>query len=92
MLSDIAGVAQEIPEKTIGASYGDAFLAGQAIGAAPEPESMTGTWVRIAEVVEPESQDRAVYDETYAIYRSLYEHIREDLHGLTRIAAAAASR
>ncbi|MGC4189735.1 MAG: FGGY-family carbohydrate kinase [Thermomicrobiales bacterium] len=80
MLSDIAGVTQEIPEKTIGASYGDAFLAGRAIGVAPE--AMTGTWVRVVETVEPDAGDRSVYDETYAIYRSLYPHIRDDLHAL----------
>ena len=86
MLSDIAGMTQEIPERTIGASYGDAFLAGQAIGVAPPPEAMEGTWVRIARTVEPDLRDRATYDETYAVYRSLYTHVRDDLHALSRLA------
>jgi len=32
IVSDVAGIEQIIPEQTIGASYGDAFLAGLAIG------------------------------------------------------------
>lgn len=85
MLSDITGMPQAIPERTIGASYGDAYLAGLAIGTVPEPGAMEGTWVRLARMVEPDPRDRAVYDETYAIYRSLYTHVRDDLHGLARI-------
>ena len=33
MVSDVSGIPQLLPEKTIGASYGDAFLAGLAVGA-----------------------------------------------------------
>lgn len=91
MLSDITGVAQEIPERTIGASYGDAFLAGQAIGVAPGPEAMEGSWVHVERVVEPNLRDRAIYDEMYAIYRSLYLNVRDDLHALARLAGRGAA-
>ena len=35
IVSDASGLAQVVPERTIGASYGDAFLAGLATGIIP---------------------------------------------------------
>ncbi len=40
IVSDATGIIQEIPEKTIGACYGDAFLAGLAVGVVSSLESL----------------------------------------------------
>ena len=89
MLSDIAGIPQLLPERTIGASYGDAFLAGLATGLVDRPEALTTQWVRIAREIEPNPALAGVYDQAYAIYRNLYEHAKDDLHALHRLAASS---
>ncbi len=71
MVSDIAGIAQDIPGEQIGASYGDAFLAGIGAGL------FRGTgevrrWVQPGRSVRPDAGARAVYDGSYRIYRELY--------------------
>jgi hypothetical protein len=69
---------QDLPERTIGASYGDALLAARSVGPA-KPD--TG-WSSISETVEPEAENREIYDELYRIYRGLYPATREASHAL----------
>jgi xylulokinase len=78
IVSDVTGRPQDLPEQTIGASYGDALLAARTVGLA-EP----GTdWSRISATVEPDADSRRVYDELYDIYRDLYPATREQVHKL----------
>jgi xylulokinase len=83
IVSDVAGIAQEVPELTIGASYGDAFLAGLAAGIL-ERSDLSG-WVRPGLRIEPDRKNQAVYDGLYADYRLLYENTREIVHRLGSI-------
>jgi xylulokinase len=72
IVSDIAGIALHIPEQQIGASYGDAFLAG--VGArlfAGTPEA--SRWVTVGERIEPDPAAHAEYNGYYMIYRELYD-------------------
>ena len=85
IVSDVAGLEQVVPQRTIGASYGDAFLAGLATGIIPEISALTETWVKVAEVIEPDTSAKAQYDEYYRVYRDLYEHAKDDLHVLARL-------
>ena len=39
IVSDICGITQEVPEVTVGASYGDALMAGLAIGTIENPDA-----------------------------------------------------
>jgi xylulokinase len=71
MVSDIAGIAQDIPGEQSGASYGDAFLAGVGAGLF-RSTSEVRRWVRPGRTVHPEAGARAVYDGSYRIYRELY--------------------
>jgi xylulokinase len=85
IVSDVTGLPQVVPAQTIGASYGDAFLAGLAAGLISDREAGRQSWVRIKETVEPRPDQRAIYDDYYAVYRSLYEHARTDLHTLAHL-------
>jgi xylulokinase len=78
IVSDVTGRPQNLPEQTIGASYGDALLAARAVGLA-EPDA---DWSTISETVEPEAENREIYDELYGIYRDLYPATREASHAL----------
>jgi xylulokinase len=78
IVSDVSGREQELPEQTIGASYGDALLAARAVGlVGPETD-----WSRIVATVEPDESNRGLYDELYGIYRELYPATREASHRL----------
>ena len=81
IVSDVTGRAQEVPEQTIGASYGDALMAAIAVGLVP-PET---DWTRIARVVEPDPSTKELYDELYAVYRDLYPATKEQVHRLAAI-------
>lgn len=84
IVSDIAGVTQEIPETTIGASFGDAFLAG--VGTGILSRDALPAWVREGRTVAPRTGYAPLYDEMYQRYRRLYEETREVVHGLSETA------
>lgn len=84
-VTDVTGQPQVVPERTIGASYGNAMLAGLATGLVPDVSVIGETWVKVAEVLEPDPAATALYDEYYRVFRSLYEHARDDLHTLARL-------
>jgi xylulokinase len=86
IVSDACGIAQELPVETIGASYGDALLAGQGAGIV-EPHTR---WAKRASLVEPAPERREVYDELYGLYRDLYPATRAVAHALAQRQEAAA--
>ena len=78
IVSDVTGRPQDLPEQTIGASYGDALLAARSVGLA-EPDA---DWSNIATTVEPKEENAEIYDELYRIYHELYLATREQMHNL----------
>jgi xylulokinase len=87
IVSDVCGVEQEIPAVTVGASFGDALLAGIASGVlAPET-----SWSRVERTVEPNAEYRERYDELYDVYRALYPATRAQAHALAGLSGGAAS-
>ncbi len=85
IVSDITGVTQRIPAVTVGAAYGDAFLAGRAAGLL-QPESIHD-WVQVEREVRPQAQHRAVYDALYVEYLRLYRDTKDVVHRLKAITA-----
>lgn len=81
--SDLGGVSQLVRERTIGASYGDAFLAALAIGAVGR--GAISDWNPVVRTVEP----RVVpaYAHQYPLWRELYLRTRELAHALADGAA-----
>jgi xylulokinase len=86
LVSDVTGIEQELPAQTIGASYGDAFLAGLATGLVAK-SALAEQWVRTARRFVPDAQRRALYAEYYRVYRDLYPHTRDDVHALAELGA-----
>jgi xylulokinase len=76
--SDFAGVPQIVSERTVGASYGDAFLAARAVGAVTAGE--IARWNPAARVVEP--QGAALHARQYGLFRRLYEQTKDIAHDL----------
>ena len=81
MVSDVSGIPQLLPEKTIGASYGDAFLAGLAVGAV-ERKALKQDWVKIKRRIEPDLDKKKVYDRLYPLFKDLYERSKSVVHHL----------
>jgi xylulokinase len=71
--SDFGGVAQIVSEKTVGASYGDAFLAALAVGAVEARD--IGRWNPAERVVEPAAGK--VHARQYGLFRRLYEQTKD---------------
>ena len=82
IMTDITGIPQDLPERTTGAAYGDAFLAGLASGIVPSLESLQSDWVRVARTIEPDHSVKPLYDDHYGIFRRLYASTRDDIHRL----------
>lgn len=82
MVSDVTGIPQCIPEKTIGASYGDAFLAGLATGVIHKLENLNSDWVRITRKVLPNPKNKMFYDKLYPLFTDLYLKSKSVIHGL----------
>lgn len=71
--SDLGGVPQIVAEKTIGASYGDAFLAAVAVGRVVPDEIIE--WNPVVRVVQPVAE--AVYARQYPLWKRLYQQSRD---------------
>jgi xylulokinase len=85
MVSDVSGIPQIVPEKTIGASYGDAYLAGMAVGAVDGLKTLKEQWVKICKEVQPNPQLKETYDKHYRLFRALYLQSKEVTHQLAEI-------
>ena len=68
--SDVSGRTQIVREKTMGASYGDAFLAALAVGDARKEDIRT--WNPVASEVVANPANAGVYGRQYAVFRDIY--------------------
>jgi xylulokinase len=68
--SDVSGRRQVIRDKTVGASYGDAFLAALAVGDVRKEDIRA--WNPVATEVAPNPAHAETYARQYAVFRELY--------------------
>jgi xylulokinase len=80
-VSDITGVPQKIAPLTVGASYGDAFLAGIATNLVSGPEAIRA-WQGEGNVVMPNPAMTETYQPLHRLYSSLYQSTKEQMHAL----------
>lgn len=71
--SDITGIDQILCEKTIGACYGDAFLAALAVGLAERSDITAWNPVQSSVLAQP----NAMYDKAHGLFRKLYEQTKD---------------
>jgi len=76
--SDLGDVPQVIRERTVGASYGDAFLAAVAVGAAAPGQ--IGEWNPVVRTVMPERVP--AYERQYPLWKESYARTRDISHAL----------
>jgi xylulokinase len=86
IVSDVTGWEQVVPEKTIGASYGGAFLAASLVA-----DVDIAAWNPPQQVVSPDPEQAERYSERYGLYRELYPATRPVVHALARVQVAEAA-
>ncbi len=82
IVADIARVELAIPKEQIGASYGDAFMAGVGVGLFQDLADID-RWVQIGKIVQPDLEASGKYDFNYRLFRSLYENTKPLMHELS---------
>jgi xylulokinase len=75
-VSDICQLRQVIPEITIGASYGNAFLCALGLGWYKELGDMD-QWVKVGYEIEPQQTHLELYERYYHLYHRLYQQTKE---------------
>lgn len=81
VVSDVTGLVQEVPETTIGASYGAAFLAASAT-APVDARPVVTDWNPIVDTITPNDDLRDFYDALFDRYVRLYEGSKDVVHEL----------
>jgi xylulokinase len=81
VVTDVTGRTQELPEQTIGASYGDALLAAIGSGLVPADTD----WARIGSTITCDGSKRELYDELYQAYVDLFPATQHHAHLLAEI-------
>ncbi len=84
IIADVFNVPIVLVKRRTGAPYGDAILAGVAAGVFQD-FSVAKEWVEYIEPMEPNQEHHERYMEYFALYKKLYEHVKEDYRELARI-------
>lgn len=82
IVSDVTGLEQELPAVTIGASFGGAFLAANAVC----PVSIRD-WNPIVSVTTPRIETADKYRALYGLYREAYDSTASIMHRLVALAS-----
>jgi xylulokinase len=70
-----------------GAAYGAALLGHVSAGTFSSVDEATSVVRTREEITEPDPKHAAVYEDMFAVYRSLYDTLRDDMHRLAALAA-----
>ena len=76
--SDVSGKVQVLREKTVGASYGDAFLAALAVG--DVKRETIREWNPTTSEISPDRSRAEIYRRQYDVFRELYPRTRDLMH------------
>ena len=83
ILANVFGVELATVAAGEGAAYGAALLAAVGDGLWADVPAACAEVIQITGSTKPEAGETAVYDEQYAIYRSLYPTLRDTFHTLS---------
>jgi xylulokinase len=84
IVSDVTGIQQIVPELTVGAAYGDAFLAALGIGYFSRLDEVK-RWIRPRRIIKPQQRSHEIYGGYYEQYRKLYPAMKDELHALAKL-------
>lgn len=81
IVSDICDIIQQVPDITVGASYGDALMAGLALGTIESPYAIKKL-IKIKKIIKPNKEKGKQYEQYKKIFKELYENNKDIMHQL----------
>jgi len=84
IITDVFDVGTVLLERRTGAPYGDAILAGVATGIFKD-FSVAKQWATTIDPMEPDASAHAYYMEWFALFKQVYQDLKEDFVELARI-------
>jgi xylulokinase len=84
IITDVFDVPTVLVKRRTGAPYGDAILAGVATGLFKD-FTVAKQWTEHVEPMEPDPKNHEIYAEYFALYKNLYEHVRNDYRALAAL-------
>jgi xylulokinase len=84
IITDVFNVPTVLVLRRGGAPVGDAILAGVATGIFKD-FSVAKQWARYSEPVEPIQANHDRYMEYFALYKQIYEHVKDDFQALASL-------
>ena len=68
-----------LDERSGDVPFGDALIAGNAVGVFPDLTEAMSRLIQVKEVIEPNEEWADVYDKMYPFYISMYKNLDADL-------------
>ncbi len=84
IITDVFNIPTAMVKSRVGAPYGDAVLAGVAVGIFND-FSITTEKVRYVDYLEPDPEIHELYMEYFSLYKSLYRHVKDDFKTLAEL-------
>lgn len=78
--ADVLGQPVHLPGESEACALGSAMVAAVHVGAHPDLPTAARQMVRMAEVIDPQATNKAVYDACFAKYVKTYEALKELMH------------
>lgn len=77
IFTDVFGHPTVMLKNRTGAPYGNAILAGVSTGYLQD-YSVAASWAEYVDAMEPDPRTHAMYQDYFALFCSVYEHLKED--------------
>jgi len=84
IITDVFNTPTVLVKRRTGAPFGDAILAGVATGLFKD-FSVAKDWVEYVGRMEPTQENHNRYMEYFALYKQIYEHVKDDFKELARL-------
>ncbi|MEX2536633.1 MAG: FGGY-family carbohydrate kinase [Trueperaceae bacterium] len=82
IIADCIGRPLFVPATTIGASFGDAYLAGVGVGVFDDFDTLSNQWIVSDKIVEPDLENHEIYSRYFDVYLRSYEKLKDEMHVL----------
>jgi xylulokinase len=90
--ADVLGRELIVPDAAVGAAFGAALIAGVGMGLMEDLGQTSRRLFREAARYVPNQSNRARYDDGYALFCDLYQHVRDDFDRAARLVDAGSPR
>lgn len=84
IIADVFNVPIVLVKRRTGAPFGDAILAGVATGVFKD-FSVAKQWAEYIDPIEPSQTNHDRYMEYFALYKQIYQHVKDDFRALARV-------